>query len=72
MALLTEPGLIEAARVALVLALPFGKGGLAANVAEGKTLTKGTSILSLIYAVEAQFKAVAVTIIAVAAEVTIG
>lgn len=72
MALLTEPGLIEAARVALVLALPFGKGGLAAKVAEGKTLTKGTSILSLIYAVEAQFKAVAVTIIAVTAEVAIG
>ena len=70
-ALLTEPGLIEAARVALVLALTFGKGGLAAKVAEGKALTKG-AVIARFYRIVAEFKAIAVAVVAVAAKVAIG
>ena len=72
MAVLSEPSPVQAARIAFVFPISFIKGGLALEVTEGQALTKKAAIISVHRIVVAEFKAVAVAVIAVAADMAVG
>lgn len=72
MAVLSEPSPVQAARISLVFLISFIKGSPALQVAEGQALTKKAAVISVHRIVVAEFKAVAVAVIAVAAEVAVG
>ena len=69
---LAEPGPVKATRVAFVFPISRIKRGPVIEVVEGQALTKGAVVIARFDRIPAEFKAVAMTVITVAAEVTIG